>query len=164
MKTTHHAAALNVLLILTSCALSHAQNPANPVPASNEQLTLLQGTWKGVELGNEAAGEATMTISGDAIDFIGGNKDEWYKATFTLPAGTEPRQLRSVVKACPAPELVGKISFAIYKIEDGTLTLVGNKPGNPAMPKGFDGDATSRTFTFKKAQPQKDSAAPAKAR
>ena len=164
MKTTHQAAALNILLILTSCALGQAQNPANPAPASNEQLTVLQGTWKGVELGQEAAGEATMTISGDAIDFVGGNKDEWYKATFTLPAGTEPKQLRSVVKACPAPELVGKISFAIYKIEDGTLTLVGHKPGDPDVPKNLKGDATSRTFTFKKAPVQKDSAVPAKAR
>ena len=101
-----------------------------------------------------------MTISGDAIDFIGGNKDEWYKATFTLPAGTEPRQLRSVVKACPAPELVGKISFAIYKIADGTLTLVGNKPGDPDVPKGFEGAATSRTFTFKKVEPRRRTTLP----
>jgi hypothetical protein len=56
------------------------------------------------------------------------------------------------------------LPFAIYKIGNGTLTLVGNKPGNPDVPKSLKGNAATRTFTFKKAQPQKDSGAPAKAR
>ena len=96
-----------------------------------------------------------MRITGNSIHFQGANKDEWYKATFTLPTGTDPKQLLGTITECHSPDFVRKSSFAIYKIEGGTLTLVGHKPGVPDAPKGFEGDATSRSFTFKKAEPQK---------
>jgi hypothetical protein len=55
---------------------------------------------------------------------------------------------------CPQPDFIGKSALAIFKIEDGKLTLVGHKPGDPEAPKSFAGDAASRTFTFTK-NPQK---------
>lgn len=95
-----------------------------------------------------------MTITGNSIHFQGSNKNEWYKATAMLPAGTDPRQLRGTITDCPQPDYVGKVAIAIFKIEDGTLTLVGHEPGAPDAPRNFEGDKTSRTFIFKKTRPQ----------
>ena len=105
-------------------------------------------------MGREANGKCTMTITGNSIHFQGSNKNEWYKATFTLPKGADPKQLYATITDCPAPDFVGKSSFSIYRIEEGKLTLAGYRPGSPDAPKSFEGDAESRTFVFKKAQPQ----------
>ena len=43
------------------------------------------------------------------------------------------------------------MGLSIYKLEGGTLTLVGNEPGAPAAPKTFEGEQNSRRFVFKKA-------------
>lgn len=68
----------------------------------------------------------------------GRHRLEWYKATFVLREDTTPKQLQAVITDCPAPQYVGKTANAIYKIEDGKLTLTGNEPGNPAVPGSFD--------------------------
>lgn len=119
-----------------------------------EPLTVLQGKWEGVEVGREAEGKCTMTVAGNAIHFQGSNKNEWYKTTFTLPAGTDPKQLHATITECPAPDFVGRSSFSIYKLEEGKLTLVGHRPGAPDAPKSFEGDAESRTFVFEPTQHQ----------
>ena len=121
------------------------------VPASD--LDRLQGAWEGTESGREAEGKCTLTITANALRFQGVNKGEWYAGTFELPAGTNPAQLRGTIKDCPAKDFIGKVSLAIFKIEDGTLTLTGHAPGEAEVPKGFAGDATARTFVFKKAAP-----------
>ena len=113
-------------------------------------LLQLQGKWEGVEAGGDGNDKCALTISGDAIHFVGANKTEWYKATFTVELETDPKQLHGLIKECSVPDVVGKTAHAIYKIENGTLTLVGHPPGVPAAPKSFEGDDTSRTFTFKK--------------
>ncbi len=160
MKTMNVRTALAVmaLSILTLCSLLCAQET---VAAGGEQQEL-EGKWEGVEVGHETDGKCTMTVSGSSIHFQGANKNEWYKATFALPPGTDPKQLRATIKECPSPDLVGKTSLAIYKIRDGALTLTGYKPGTSGAPKGFIGDADSRTFAFKKVGVQKDTLNPSK--
>lgn len=156
MKTTIKTAfSLAALSFLMPCMLLRAQDTATPAKPTAEQTQPLQGSWEGVEAGREAEGKCTMTITGNSIHFQGSNKNEWYKATFTLPAGTDPKQLRATITECPQPNYVGKVAFSIFKFEDGTLTLVGHAPGAPEAPKDFDGDKTSRSFAFKKAQPPK---------
>jgi uncharacterized protein (TIGR03067 family) len=71
-----------------------------------------------------------------------------YKATFTLREDTNPKQLIAVVTDCPFPQYVGKTSQAIYRIENGTLTLAANEPGNPAVPANFDAP-NARVILFK---------------
>ena len=115
-------------------------------------------------MGREANGKCTMTITNNSIHFQGANTNEWYKTTFTLPAGTDPKQMRATITGCPLPDYIGKVAFSIFKIEDGTLTLVGHEPGAPDAPKTFAGDQTSRTFIFKKAQPQKQNPEPPKSK
>ena len=147
---------LALVVVTTSLLLpfSAAQNEDPPVtlaPATAADAALLQGKWEGTEVGREANGTCTLTVSGDTMHFQGWNKDEWYKATFKLPAETNPKQLTGTITDCPRPEMVGKTSTGIFKIEDGKFTLAGCKPGTGESPKNFDADQSVRVFVFKKA-------------
>jgi hypothetical protein len=123
------------------------------------ELQPLQGSWEGVLVGQEAAGKISITITGNSLHFQGLNSEEWYETTFTLPAGTYPQQLRATIKDCPQPcDDIGKMVFAIFKIEDGTLTLVGIQATAVEPPKtfgeipGFEDNRIFR-YTLKKAKP-----------
>ena len=114
-------------------------------PATSElQLQHLQGYWEG----DGAAGPCSITIKGNSLHFYA-RKDFWFETTFALPAGTDPKQLHATIKnSAPPTNGLGEVVFAIYKIEDGTLTLAveGNEP-----PKTFS--ATSAQYIVKKVQP-----------
>ena len=124
------------LLVTAGCSKSQKSDSAT-----------LQGTWKGQEAGANTEGPA-LVISGNALEFRGENPNEWYKATFTLREDTDPKQLVATITECPFPKYVGKTSQAIYRIENGTLTIAGNEPGNPAVPAGFDAPG-ARVIVFK---------------
>ena len=108
----------------------------------------LQGTWKGREIGAQPDGPCYLTVSGKNLEFHGVDTNEWYKGTFTLREDAHPKQLIAKITGCPAPEYVGQTGYAIYKIEDGTLTLSGNEPGKPEAPASFDAPG-ARQFVFK---------------
>jgi uncharacterized protein (TIGR03067 family) len=116
------------------------------------ELQPLQGTWEGVELGHESNGKITITISGNSLHFRRGTND-WYETTLTLPAGTDPKQLRATIKRCSYPDHVGKVVVALFKIEDGTLTLAADS-GSSKPPKSFEDEEAAR-YEFRKVQPQK---------
>ena len=98
----------------------------------------LQGTWTGQEIGSQIQGSPSLVIIRTNLEFVGADTNEWYKATFALREDTTPKQLVAKITDCPAPQYIGKTANAIYKIEDGKLTLTGNEPGNPAVPASFD--------------------------
>jgi uncharacterized protein (TIGR03067 family) len=127
------------------------QNAGNG-KAQTDPSALLQGKWEGFEVGREAEGRCTLTVSGDTMRFQGANQDEWYQTTFTLHAGAGLNHLDATITDCPAPDFIGKPAFSIYKIEAGKLTIAGHAPGTPGAPQGFEGDRESRTFVFMKAQ------------
>ena len=111
-------------------------------------------------VGQENDGKITITITGNSLHF---HRDTnfWFDTTITLPAGTDPKQLYATIKGCPPSQAssIGKVVGAIFKIEDGTLTLADYAmSGEP--PKTF-ADATSR-YVVKKVQPQTKSAEPPK--
>ena len=137
--------------ILLHCSLVLGEAPSSSNPAIAEQSQLLQGTWEGVEVGREAEGKCTLTITGDSIHFQGSQKEEWYKATFTLSPETNPMKLVATITDCPSPDVIGKPAVAIYKFENDSLTLAGHQPGADNAPLSFEGDRSSRTFVFKKA-------------
>ncbi|MFM7815725.1 MAG: hypothetical protein ACKPGI_02030, partial [Verrucomicrobiota bacterium] len=60
--------------------------------------------------------DITITISGTALHF---HRDTnfWFKTTFTLPGGTNPKQLHATIKECPPSQAdsVGQVVGAIYK-------------------------------------------------
>jgi hypothetical protein len=143
------ALALSLAALFTACQSSATQPGAEqgtPTPLA-EELKPLQGDWEG----EGAGGKCSITIVGNSLHYR--NSAGWFKTTFTLPAGTDPRQLHATIKECspPSESAIGTVVFAIYKIEDGTLTLA---DGSDEPPKTFEG-ASSR-YTLKKVQPQKE--------
>ena len=134
-------------------------------PAAFNAVQHLQGKWEGVLVGQESAGKITITFSGNSLHFQGLRADQWYDATFTLQEGTRPRQLRATITGCERVKDIGTVIGAIFKIENGTLSLAGleddaKKPlslgdGKPLfkVEDGFDGN-TMFHYRFRKVEPQ----------
>lgn len=140
------ALTLTALSLLVPCALLHAQPP----PAARAHP--LQGTWEGVQKGHE--GKYTITITGNSLHYQGPDPKEWYETTFTLPVGTYPEQLHATITKGPDPAAIGQVVFAIFKIADGTLTIVGFAGGPEDAPISFEGSQSFR-YDLQKVQPQK---------
>jgi hypothetical protein len=147
------ALAVTTLSILMPWGLICTQAAGATNPPTAAELQPLQGSWEGVLVGQEAAGKVSITITGNSLHFQGLNPTEWYETTFTLPAGTYPQQLHATIKDCPQPcDDVGKVVFAIFKIEDGTLTLAGIQATAVEPPKTFGeipGFEDNRMFRYK---------------
>lgn len=157
--TIKMALAVTALSILMPRGLICAQAAGMTNQPTAAELQPLQGSWEGVLVGQEAAGKVSITITGNSLHFQGLNTDEWYETTFTLPTGTYPQQLHATIKDCPQPcDDIGKVVFAIFKIENGTLTLVGIQASAVEPPKtfgefpGFEGNRIFR-YKLKKVQP-----------
>src|SRR5579872_2118956 len=137
------ALALSSAAFFTACQSTTTRNDAT--------LKSLQGYWEG----EGAGGKCSMTITGTSLLYRAGTN--WFKTKFTLPAGTEPRQLRVTITDCSPPtnNTVGTVVFTIFKLEDGILTLAEND-GTDKPPESF-ASATSR-YIVKKAQSARENA------
>ena len=160
-----------VCLVASFVANAGEQLTANAKCAANQptnaELQLLQGTWEGTW---EEAGvgdqppvkspeKITITITGNSLHYHR-NTNFWFETTFTLPAGTDPKQLHATIKGGPPSQAdsIGQVVVAIFKIEDGTLTLAtGN--GDGEAPKSFEATGLNR-YELRKVQPQKKNAQP----
>src|SRR5215216_27450 len=167
MKLLRHIITI-VCIVATFMANAGEQIPAKAKGATNQptaaELQLLQGTWEGFSLNRETpdgpivkgTNTITVTVTGNSLHF---HRDTnfWWKTTITLPADTNPRQLHATIKDChdcpPQQEnSAGTVVVAIFKIEDGTLTLAtGN--GDGEAPKSFE--AAPNRYELRKVQPQK---------
>ena len=142
------------LSLLMPCVLLGLQSGCATHPPIAAELKPLQGYWEG----EGAGGKCSITITGNSLHYHAGTN--WWKTTFTLPAGTDPQQLHATIKdSSPPTNGIGQVVFAIFKIEDGTLTLA-EVDMSDEPPKTFD-SATSR-YVVKKVQPQKTNAEPPK--
>ncbi len=132
-----------------------AKGAANEPTA--EELKPLQGYWEG----EGAGGKCSITITANSLHYRAGTN--WFKTTFTLPEGTNPRQLHATITDCSPPtnNSIGTVVFAIFKIEDGTLTLA-EIDGSDKPPETFD-NASSR-YVVRKVQPPKQNAEPPKSK
>lgn len=150
--TIKRALAVTTISILMPWGLVCTQAAVTTNQPIAAELQPLQGSWEGVLVGHEAAGKVSITITGNSLHFQGVNMDEWYKTTFTLPV-TYPQQLHATIKDCPHPcDDIGKVVLAIFKIEDGTLTLVGIQASAVEPPKTFGeipGVEDNRIFRYK---------------
>ncbi len=145
------ALALSLAALFTACQSTPAQTAA--------ELKPLQGYWEG----EGAGGKCSLTITGNSLYYYG-RTDFWFKTTFTLPAGTDPQQLHATIKDCATPtgDSIGKVIFAIFKIEDATLTLetLTEDDMSDKRPKIF-ANASNR-YVLKQVQPQKKNTEPPK--
>lgn len=65
-----------------------------------------------------------------------------------LRDNTDPKQLVGTITECPSADAVGKMVYAIYKIENGSLRITGNAPGDLNIPAAFDSSGI-RQFVLK---------------
>ena len=127
-------------------------------PTASE-LQRLQGTWEGVVVGQKSDDKYTITITGHSFHF---HRDPnfWFATTITLPADTDPRQLHATIKdAAPGQESsVGEVVVAIFKIEDGLLTLAAIGGGDEETPKSFEAaeDQGLTRYELRKVEPQNE--------
>ncbi len=87
-------------------------------PPTVSALDGLQGYWE--------QEEESVNISGNTLFFYGG-EDHWYQTEFTLPPGTDPKQLHATIVEDGSNNEhghVGQVIVNLYKIEEGVLTLL----------------------------------------
>jgi uncharacterized protein (TIGR03067 family) len=147
-----------LLLGLQAGCTTSAPTASIPAPTASE-LQRLQGTWEGVVVGDKSDDKYTITITGNSLHFHRDSKF-WFATTITLPAGTDPPQLHATIRdGAPGQESsVGKVVVAIYKIEDGLLTLATRGgDGDEETPKDFEAteDQGLTRYELRKVQPQK---------
>src|SRR6185436_20415463 len=151
--TIKMALAVTTLSLLMPCGLMCTQAAGATDQPIAAELQPLQGSWEGVLVDQEAAGKVSITITGNSLHFQGLKPTEWYETTFTLPAGTYPQQLHATIKDCSHPcDDIGKVVYAIVKIEDGTLNLVGIQATAGEPPKTIveiPGFEDNRLFHYK---------------
>ena len=149
--TIKMALAVATFSILMPCGLICTQAAGTTNQPTAAELQPLQGAWEGFMVGSEGR-KINITITGNSLHFHR-DTDFWFETTFTLPAGTYPQQLHATIKDCPQPcDDIGKVVFAIFKIEDGTLTLVGIQASAVEPPKTFGeipGVEDDRIFRYK---------------
>src|SRR5215510_14241127 len=172
MKLFRHV--ITIVCILVSLVANAGEQPtASAKCAANQptaiELQLLQGTWEGVLVGDEAHQKITITVTGNSLHF---HRDTnfWFETTITLPAGKDPKQLHATIKGCPPSQAdsIGTVVGAIFKIEEGTLTLAtGGRDRSPeGTPKSFEAtvDKGLTRYDLRKVQPQKENTQPPKTR
>jgi uncharacterized protein (TIGR03067 family) len=113
-------------------------------------------------VGQEAAGQITITFSGNVLHYQGLRADQRYDATFTLKEDTRPRQLRATINGGAQVKDIGRVIGAVFKIENGTLSLAGLDDDAPSTlddSEAFDGN-TAFHYRFRRAEPQAKAGAP----
>jgi uncharacterized protein (TIGR03067 family) len=145
------------LSLLLPCILLGLQAGCTTNKPTASELQRLQGKWEGVMVGQEKD-KVTIIITGNSLHFDRGT-NFWFETTFTLPAGTDPKQIHATIKHSASEDSNGKVVLAIFKIEDGTLTLAGIRTPDDedGLPKSFENvkETMSGRFELRKAQPQK---------
>src|ERR1041385_901459 len=82
------ATSLTALSLL--CALLCLKAGCKRSLSTHSALHGLQGYWEG---GGAGGIKCSIAITNTSLDFYS-RTDFWYKATFTLPAGTDPKSVR----------------------------------------------------------------------
>ena len=150
--TLKRAPGFTALSLLMPCVLLCLLAGCKTMQPTAAELQPLQGTWEGVMVGQEKDGKITIMITGNSLHF---HRDTnfWFETTFTLPAGTDPKRLHATIKDCADKDSIGKVVLAIFKIEDGTLTLATLGDDAEETPKSFE--AAGNRYELRKVQPQR---------
>ena len=112
-------------------------------------------------MGDKARQKITITITGNSLHF---HRDTnfWFETIIALPAGTDPKQLHATIKDCPPSQgvSIGQVVRAVFKIEDGILTLVTIGDDADEAPTSLEAteDQGQTRYELRKVQSQKTSA------
>ena len=132
-----------MLLLAAGCA--------TPQPSPPSDSAAIQGSWKGRVVGGDSERPVSLVFSGSNLEFLGTDAYDWCKGTFSLREDTRPKQLIGVITDGPDLQYVGMKVYAIYRIDEGVLTISGNAPGSTAPPADFDApDARQLVFKIEK--------------
>lgn len=143
MKAIRQIAALILTLVLliphAEAQLPFSDRDAKSAASSTSQdLERLQGTWEGFLVGDAAKQKVKIIIAKDSLHF---HRDTnfWFKTTFTLPPGKDPKQLHATIKDRPdaAGVSIGQVVKAFFRIQNEKLTLA---------TIGDDGEETLTSF------------------
>jgi len=157
MRRMRMAGALLVACVV-SVGWAVAQEPEKKGDATADEAKM-QGTWLGRDAREPVAGPPvtiTMIVRGTQFELTSSRPGFGYKGTLALNPATNPKQVAFLIKEGPDPEnkYAGKISLAIYKIdEDGTLTVAANEPGVATRPEKFERVDESVVVVLRKWQP-----------
>jgi uncharacterized protein (TIGR03067 family) len=144
------------LVLLLPVGTVRAEAPTAKTPPATTGVQQLQCVWEGVQVGQESAGTINITFSGNSLHYQGVRADQRYDATFTLKEATRPRQLRATITGGAMANDVGRVIGAVFKIEDGTLSLAGLEGDAPSTlddAEAFDGNPLFH-YRLRKAEPQ----------
>lgn len=162
MKLFRHVSAM-VWLLVSFVANAGEQPTASAKGAANQpsavELQLLQGTWEGVLVGDEARQKITIAVTGNSLHF---HRDTnfWFETTITLPAGKDPKQLHATIKGCPRSQAdsIGQVVRAFFKVGDGTLTLATIGDDAEETQKSFE--AARTRYELRKVSQEKNTQLP----
>jgi uncharacterized protein (TIGR03067 family) len=135
----------------TAAPQTAATQSAAPSTPSKVDSTSLEGKWTGVEITHDNEGPVTLTFTADTMAYQGHEANDWVKGTFSVRENTSPKQFIGVITGAESPDSIGKKVYAIYKIDDGTLTITGAAPGESDFPAEFDSEGT-REFVLKRSE------------
>ena len=136
---------LTIILLLSGLVINGCGGSEDTAKSDQE---LIQGVWAGNAVGIET--EFTMTISGNNFNMETTDSEVFYKGTFVLNEKVTPKQADFKMDECNIEEYIGTTARAIYKIENDTLTIASNEPGNEIRPTVFEGSDQTQVFTLKK--------------
>lgn len=118
---------LSLVVLVGGCSTDKQEPDAPSVTAKDtayeQDLELLQGTWKpvsmemdGERLPNEKIGKTRLTLEGENFTFDNGT--DTHAGKYKIDPGQDPKQLDIVIER---GEEVGKVYLVIYKFENGKM-------------------------------------------
>ncbi len=161
MKLSRHV--IIMVCVAASFVASAGEQLSPKAKGAAAELQLLQGTWEGVVAGDLSFRKITIAITGNSLHF---HRDPnfWFETTIALQADTDPKQLHATIKGSPPSQAssIGQVVGAIFKVENGTLTLVTGGDGPGETPGSFEAtkDGGLTRYELRKVQPQKKNTRP----
>lgn len=136
------AVALGVALILTAATTDllvkhqrqrRTNNQTQPALVAYRKSSPqgLQGHWTGSNTAHPGE-TCALTISGDKIEYLGAEPNDWIRGTFALNENTDPKQMNITILE-PAHGFI----LCAYQMQDDRITIAAAEHGSSQRPVGF---------------------------